>query len=202
MPFVDAAHHGEVVILAMVWAGDPGRADEALRRSVGDAAGRPGPPGRTPRSPTGRPGHPTAIARNLFVNRIGLEEAARIVKHLAASDASIRVAQIRVLGGAAARVPVDATAYAHRKSPIMVNVASFYEGEADRPVRQAWVEGLVRDLLQEDTGVYVNFLVDEGEARIRAAYPGATWDRLVAIKRRYDPDNVFRRNQNVPPAAA
>ena len=57
-------------------------------------------------------------------------------------------------------------------------------------------------ILQEDHGVYVNFLVDEGEERIRAAYPGATWDRLAAIKRRYDPDNVFRRNQNVPPQAA
>jgi FAD/FMN-containing dehydrogenase len=83
----------------------------------------------------------------------------------------------------------------------MVNIASFYEGEADRPVRAEWVESFVADLLQEDHGVYVNFLVDEGEERIHAAYPGATWDRLSAIKRRYDPANVFRRNQNIPPAA-
>ena len=53
---------------------------------------------------------------------------------------------------------------------------------------------------QEDKGAYVNFVADEGEERVRAAYPGATWDRLREIKRRYDPDNVFRRNQNVPPA--
>jgi FAD/FMN-containing dehydrogenase len=45
----------------------------------------------------------------------------------------------------------------------------------------------------------VNFVGDEGEARIRDAYPGATWDRLVEIKRRYDPTNLFRRNQNIPP---
>jgi len=51
-------------------------------------------------------------------------------------------------------------------------------------------------------GAYVNFLTDEGEDGIRAAYPGRTWDRLTAIKRRYDPDNLFRRNQNVPPARA
>ena len=50
-------------------------------------------------------------------------------------------------------------------------------------------------------GAYVGFLGDEGEARVRAAYPGATWDRLAAVKRRYDPENVFRLNQNVPPAA-
>jgi FAD/FMN-containing dehydrogenase len=45
----------------------------------------------------------------------------------------------------------------------------------------------------------VNFLTDEGSERIRAAYPGPTWDRLAAIKRRYDPTNLFRLNQNIPP---
>jgi FAD/FMN-containing dehydrogenase len=54
---------------------------------------------------------------------------------------------------------------------------------------------------QGDSGAYVNFLGDEGEARVRAAYPGATWRRLVAIKERYDPTNLFRNNQNVAPAA-
>ena len=52
----------------------------------------------------------------------------------------------------------------------------------------------------DDQGAYVNFLGDEGEAGVRAAYPGATWDRLREIKRRYDPDNLFRLNQNIPPA--
>jgi hypothetical protein len=46
----------------------------------------------------------------------------------------------------------------------------------------------------------VNFLVNEGEQGVRAAYPGATYDRLAEIKRRYDPTNLFRRNQNIPPA--
>jgi FAD/FMN-containing dehydrogenase len=48
-------------------------------------------------------------------------------------------------------------------------------------------------------GAYVGFVGDEGEARVRAAYPGATWDRLAAIKARYDPTNLFRRNHNIPP---
>jgi FAD/FMN-containing dehydrogenase len=51
-----------------------------------------------------------------------------------------------------------------------------------------------------DTGAYAGFLGDEGEERVRAAYPGATFDRLAAIKAQYDPDNVFRLNQNIPPA--
>jgi FAD/FMN-containing dehydrogenase len=84
----------------------------------------------------------------------------------------------------------------------MVNVAAFYEGDADRPIREAWVDGLVGALRQEDAGAYVNFLLDEGVDRVRAAYPGATWERLVAVKERYDPENLFRRNQNIPPTAS
>ena len=55
-------------------------------------------------------------------------------------------------------------------------------------------------LRQGDAGAYVNFLADEGEARVRAAYPGATWERLATVKARYDPANLFRLNQNIPPA--
>lgn len=50
------------------------------------------------------------------------------------------------------------------------------------------------------SGVYANFLENEGEARIRVAYPGSTYERLALIKRRYDPANVFHRNQNIRPA--
>src|SRR5690242_19424299 len=82
----------------------------------------------------------------------------------------------------------------------MVNVAAFYTVEDDRKVREAWVDRFAADLLQDDRGAYVNFVADEGEDRIHAAYPGETWDRLAAIKRRYDPTNLFRLNQNIPPA--
>ena len=107
--------------------------------------------------------------------------------------------QLRMLGGAAARVPVDATAYAHRQSRIMVNVAALFGAPEQAPEHERWVVGLADALRQDDTGAYVNFLGDEGEERIRAAYPGPTWDRLVEIKRRYDPTNLFRLNQNIPP---
>jgi hypothetical protein len=99
-----------------------------------------------------------------------------------------------------ARVPVEATAFAHRHSRIMANVAAFYEGPADRDRRQAWVDSASAALQQGDEGAYVNFLGDERPERVRQAYPGSTWDRLVGVKRRYDPDNLFRRNHNIPPA--
>src|ERR687892_429669 len=84
----------------------------------------------------------------------------------------------------------------------MANVASFYDGPEDKPVREAWVNDFASELRQDDAGAYVNFLGDEGEERVRAAYPGATWDRLARVKAEYDPTNLFRHNQNIPGTAA
>jgi hypothetical protein len=143
--------------------------------------------------------HPTAVSRTMFVDTIDRPVAETILDYLRASNASVRVAQLRVLGGAMARVPADATAFAHRASRIMVNVAAFYEGLEDRVIRETWVSDFAAALQQGDTGAYVNFLGPEGEAQIRKAYPGATWDRLATIKGHYDPTNLFRLNQNIPP---
>jgi FAD/FMN-containing dehydrogenase len=146
--------------------------------------------------------HPTAVNHTMFIDRVDLDVARTIVEYLEASDASLRVAQLRVLGGAMARIPADATAFAHRSSRIMVNVAAFYDGTPeDRARRARWVSEFAGALFQGDVAAYVNFLDDEGEARVRAAYPGPTWDRLVEVKRRYDPTNFFHRNQNIPPDA-
>jgi Berberine and berberine like len=141
------------------------------------------------------------VSRTMFVDSVDDDVAEKIVGYLQSSDATMRVAQLRVLGGAMARVPAEATAFAHRGSRIMANVASFYEGPEDKAVRQAWVDTFASELHQGDDGAYVNFLVDEGPERIRAAYPGSTWDRLEAVKSRYDPTNLFRNNQNIPPAS-
>ena len=205
MPFVPAEHHGRLIIMALlVYAG----ATEAGERAVAPFRAlatpivdmlRPMPyPEIYPAEDDSY--HPTAVARTMFVDAIDRSVAETIVDRLEASDASMRVAQLRVLGGAMARVPADATAFAHRASRIIVNVAAFYEGPEDRTVREAWVSDFAAALRQGDGGAYVNFLGDEGEARVRDAYPGGTWDRLAAIKRRYDPNNLFRLNQNIPPA--
>ena len=112
------------------------------------------------------------------------------------------MAQIRVLGGAMSRVPADATAFAFRDAPILTVVAAIAFDPAKREVNERWVEVFKSTLDQGYQGAYVNFINDEGPARVRDAYPAATWERLAEIKRRYDPTNLFHRNQNVPPAAA
>ena len=147
--------------------------------------------------------HPIAVARTMFIDHVDREVAQLMLDRLDArmrtSDAQMVAVQLRVLGGAMARVPVEATAFAHRHSRIMVNVATIFGSMADASSHTAWVEGLAADLRQGDDGAYVNFLSDEGEDRVRAAYPGDTWTRLVEVKRRYDPTNLFRSNQNIPP---
>jgi FAD/FMN-containing dehydrogenase len=206
MPFIDEQHHGSVVILAMmcctgdVDAGQLAMAPfRALAEPLADMVAPMPYPGMYP--PEDPDYHPTAVSRTMFIDTVDEDTAALLVDRLTASDASLRAVQLRVLGGAVARVPVDATAYAHRASRVMVNVAAFYDGPDDQAVRQAWVEQLSADLHQGDDGAYVNFVADEGPERVRAAYPGDTWHRLAAVKATYDPDNVFRLNQNVGPAA-
>jgi FAD/FMN-containing dehydrogenase len=206
MPFLPEEHHGKLVVMAlMVHAGDIEAGERAVApfRALAEPLvdmlrPMPYPEIYPPDDPDYRP---LAVARTMFIDRVDRSVAETIIDRLQASDASMRVAQLRVLGGAMARVPADATAFAHRDSKIMVNVASFFEGPHDRDQRQAWVDEFTAVLHQEDDGAYVNFLADEGEERIRAAYPGSTWDRLAAIKARYDPTNLFRLNQNVSPVA-
>jgi FAD/FMN-containing dehydrogenase len=206
MPFLPEAVHGQLVILAMMaYAGDQAAGERAVApfRALAPPLADLVKPMPYPEiyPPDDESYHPTAAARTMFVDTIDLGVARTIMEYLQASDATMRVAQLRVLGGAMARVPVDATAFAHRASRIMVNVAAFYEGTGDRIAKEAWVADFVAALRQGDAGAYVNFLGDEGEARVREAYPGSTWDRLAAAKARYDPTNLFRLNQNVPPAA-
>ncbi len=205
MPFLPEEVHGKLIVMAMLgYAGEAGAGERAVApfRRLATPIADMVRPMRYPEiyPPDEGDYHPTAVARTMFVNTINRGVAETIVEYLQASDATVRVAQLRVLGGAMARIPADATAFAHRASRIMVNLAAFYEGPEDRAVRQVWVADFAAALRQSDGGAYVNFLGDEGEARVREAYPGATWDRLAAIKARYDPANLFRLNQNIPPA--
>ncbi|HET8750934.1 MAG TPA: FAD-binding oxidoreductase [Gaiellaceae bacterium] len=143
---------------------------------------------------------PRAVVRTFFSDSLDEDIAGELLDRLRASTAQVAAAQIRVLGGAVARVPAEATAYAHRHRRLMLNVAAVYGSPAEDSVHRAWAEEAASALRQGEDAGYVNFLGDEGAERVRAAYPGSTWDRLAEVKRGYDPENVFRLNQNVPPA--
>lgn len=206
MPFVPEELHGSIVIMGMMaWSGSAEQADAVLApfRSLAEPIAdmvKPMPYAEMfpPEDPEYRP---NAVAATMFMRSVDREMAATIVERLEASDAPLRAVQLRALGGAIARVPDDATAYAHRANPVMVNVAAFYEGPDDRAAKQAWVDETIAALDQGVAGAYVNFVGDEGSDGVRRAYPPATYERLAAVKATYDPTNVFRRNQNVRPAS-
>lgn len=205
MPFVPAELHGTLVVFALVCYAGPADAGEraiaplrALATPLADQV-RPIPYPEI-LLPAEEDFHPTAVGRNLFLDRFDRDLAGTAVEMLRDSDAPMRAIQLRVLGGAVDRVPADATAYAHRGRPLMVNVAAFYEHPEEQAVRQDWVDRFAAALRPDwHTSGYVNFVGDEGPDRVRAAYPGATWDRLAEVKRRYDPTNLFRRNHNILP---
>jgi hypothetical protein len=205
MPFIPQEIHGRLIIFAFIaYAGDDESAQKAiapfraLATPIADMVKvQPYLAMYPPEDPNYRP---TAVARTMFVDSIDPAKADLIFDSLSKAD-GMRVTQLRALGGAVSRVSADATAYAHRSKPMLVNVAAFYQGEADREVRKKWVTDFARRLQPNDNGAYVGFLTDDGQDRIRSAYPGATWDRLTQVKATYDPTNLFRLNQNIPPKA-
>jgi FAD/FMN-containing dehydrogenase len=143
---------------------------------------------------------PRAVVRTFFSDALDEGAAGELLDRLCSSTALLPAVQIRVLGGAVGRVSSEETAFAHRQRRLMLNVLAVYASPEEDFVHRAWADDAVAALRQGEDGAYVNFLGDEGAERVRAAYPGSTWDRLAEVKRRYDAENVFRLNQNVPPA--
>lgn len=204
MPFLPADLVGKPVILAMLaYAGEVEAGQQAIapfRTLAAPLADMIQPMPYTQMYPPDEEEyHPIGASRNLFMDEIDEEAARRMVAYLETSTAMMAVVQIRVLGGAMARVLVEATAFAHRQRRIMVNVAALVESQEQLAVHEARVREIAA-ALQQGPGAYVNFVGDEGAARVREAYPGATWERLVAVKTQYDPTNLFRLNHNIPPA--
>ena len=207
MPMLPEEVHGKPVVMSMlVYVGEASDAERVIApfRALAKPFADMIKPMAYPEIYAGEEGgyHPVAAGRTMFVDCIDLSVAETILSYLHSSTGSMAVAQLRVLGGAMARVPSDATAFSHRASKIMVNVAALYENPDERATHEAWVTEFAAALRQNDAGAYVNFLGPEGETSVRAAYPGSTWNRLAEIKARYDPNNLFRLNQNIPPIKA
>ena len=103
------------------------------------------------------------------------------------------------LGGAIQRVPNDATAYSHREPNFLINVHTRWDAAANDGKCIAWARDLIKALTPFSTGaVYVNFLTSDEEDRVKMAY-GANLAKLVAVKKKYDPTNLFRMNANIRP---
>lgn len=203
-PFVPPERVGQpAVVLLFVYAGDPEAGHAAIAPFRGVAAPfaelvAPMPyPGiyeftREAEAPV------PSTTRSVFLDT--LDDAAVDAILVAFADAPpATMVQLRVLGGAMARVPAEATAFAHRSAAAQATIINMLVDPEGADAAISWNRGLFDALEPRSSGVYVNFLEDEGDARIRAAYPGGTYGRLAAVKRRYDHYNLFRRNQNIRP---
>jgi FAD/FMN-containing dehydrogenase len=132
--------------------------------------------------------------------RISDELVEAIVDHMARVPSPHSAVMLEHYHGAYARKRPDETAYHHRATTYDVVIIANWTDRADTERNVAWARSLFQAVQpQVSSGVYVNFLdADDGADRVRAAY-GANYDRLVELKRRYDPTNFFRMNQNIRP---
>lgn len=207
MPFLPAQHYGKLTAMALImYAGDP-KTGEKVIAPIKNLAKPMVDMVKSMRYkdiffPDNESYHPTAAARNMFMNSVDRSLAGKIINYLNNSDAPMRVVQLRVLGGAMSRVAQNETAFAHRSSKIMCNIAAFYKSEKEKKTRRVWVEELSRELYQGDAGAYVGFLGIGDNDRLNNAYPALVMKRLAEIKKKYDPDNLFSLNFNILPSAS
>jgi FAD/FMN-containing dehydrogenase len=205
LPFLPAELHGKVVYMCMMaYAGAPADAEKALapfRALATPHADLVGPaPYSSMYMPEDPDFRPAFSVRMRFMDKLGLAEAKAIIDHVEASDAPFRFGEIRVMGGAFARVPANATAFAHRDAKIMQAFVAASETAETAKRHDKWAQAGIDALAQGEDRVYVNFLTSDRAERVHAAYPPATFERLRRVKRRYDPENLFRANQNISPA--
>ncbi len=133
----------------------------------------------------------------------GLSDAAIevIVDHAARARSPLSQVHVHLMGGAVARVPADATAFAYRDAAFAMNIVGIWPDPAENELHTRWAREFADAMAPHATsGVYVNFLGSEGEERVRAAYGEKTYARLAEVKQRFDPLNAFRLNQNIQPA--
>jgi FAD/FMN-containing dehydrogenase len=205
LPFIPEQYHGQVVTLAMLcYTGD---IEEGMRvvapfrelatPLVDQIGPMPYPEIYWPDDPDY---HPVTALRSAFIDTVDERAAQIMLNHVHASTALVRIAEFRVLGGAMARVPAEATAFAHRAGKVMTSFIVQYEEREEAALHNTWVAAAAAELFPGAGGVYVNF-ADDSAGRLQDAYPPATRERLAAIKATYDPTNLFRRNHNIAPKA-
>jgi len=207
LPFLDEAVHGtDVVLFALLYNGDIADGEEAVSslRAFGSPVGEH--IGPTPYVDWQQAFDPllTPGARNYWKSHNFGELSDQTINILVAyahdlpsGFSEIFVAQ---MGGETSRIAADATAYVGRDAAFVLNVHTRWEDPADDDRCVAWArEFFDATLPGAIDGAYVNFMTADESGRVEAAY-GANHERLVAVKDHYDPDNMFRLNQNIAPS--
>jgi len=207
-PVFPAEFHGRKVLqISSVWAGDPADGQRVLAPLRG--FGRPlfdlvGPKPYVANQGANDKAVPHGwhyYWKSTDLGDLGDDTIDIITEHALRMRSPRSYCILFQLGGAVARVGEDETAYSHRAAAFNININGVWLPDENRGDEEsAWVRGLFNALEPHQFGVYVNFLMDEGPDRVRQAYGEAKYRRLVALKDRMDPENVFRMNQNIAPS--
>jgi FAD/FMN-containing dehydrogenase len=139
--------------------------------------------------------------KSTFLNELSDAAIDVLVTQAAAMRSPLSAIHIHHVEGAVSRVGADATAFGHRDARYVLNFVGMWPDPSESAAHIQWVRDAHTAISPYATGgAYVNFMGEEGEDRVRgAAYPPAIYARLLALKRKYDPDNLFRLNQNINP---
>jgi FAD/FMN-containing dehydrogenase len=207
LPFLAKEFHGRgIVALALFYTGDPARGEQLIvpLRTFGTVIGEH--VGVQPYTAWQQTFDPllTAGARNYWkshnFSRLRSELFDVVIDSISQPPSPQCEIFIAAMGGASTRPATDSTAYSQRDAQFIINVHSRWEKPADDERCIRWA----RDFFDAaapfaNGGVYVNFLSEDEVGRVRAAY-GQNYERLVRVKQKYDPDNLFRVNQNIRPS--
>jgi FAD/FMN-containing dehydrogenase len=208
LPFVPQELHGKPVVMVICcWVGDIEEGErfiEPLRRfgsPVGDdCTPKPYLTHQAIFDPSFPPGR-WYYMRSCDVEELTDEVIDITAEHSLRIDSPLTSFPIwQTGGGAVSRVRDDETAFNGRRAGFTYNITCSTETSDGFDKEREWVRDFWSALEPWHTTVYVNFLMDEGEDRIRLAYGAEKYDRLRALKQKYDPDNFFRLNQNIPPS--
>jgi FAD/FMN-containing dehydrogenase len=204
MPMVpEQMHFAPVTMTMLVWDGDP---DEGS--AVVDRIRAAGTPYMDMIEPMPYPAiyqlnseaevpAPLAV-RSAYVSEVSDTALEELVAFIGQGPVG-SLFQLRNLGGAASRVPDGATAYSGRHWPALVALGTVFEDPTTHAEWDAFTEAAMERIAPGPRQVYVNFLADEGQEAVQRAYGAQAWQRLLEVKRRYDPGNLFNRNQNIRP---
>lgn len=207
MPFIAPENVGKPVVAIIVcWTGDPETGQHALApfRALAEPLAdliNPIPYPAIFQFTDVQSSRHAAHVRNMFADHLGDKAVGAIMTALDTTPLPFSLIQLRPIGGAMKRVDPEATAFPHRDQNYFVSIlGAWFDPEDDGARSGAWVEATWNALKPEGRGAYVNFLQNEGEDRIREAYSKSGFERLTRVKQMYDPENIFRHNQNIPPA--
>jgi FAD/FMN-containing dehydrogenase len=198
--------HGELVtVLALCYAGDLAEGErvvEPLRRFGAPLADLVAPMPYTALQTASDASYPNGQRnywKSHYVDEITDGVVATLEEHGRRMPSPLSSFYFQHLGGAIGRAGADTAAFGHRDAVFDFNILTVWREPAEDAENVAWARDLSAAMQAYSTGVYVNNLGTEGADRVRDAYAPATYERLVALKGAYDPDNVFRVNQNVAP---